>query len=368
MGDPPTTCSQKFWRLADRFTGWLVNILTDAVPHPLASLHGMASGLMFAQAAVTAIMTALFGNRFGQAIEFKRTHLFTMPVSPLVPCFMGVAGVGHFLAMRSGLFKRITQHKGWARWAEKSISVGLMYGMVALLCDKEAAVPLLWLILLNACSMGIRLVMERDVEHKLFGHGRYSKNHPERISSKNPLGNLVGLIEQRLAPVNPPGDDGEEEDEDPNAKLIEVVPDSNPVPRAAVPSDWEVITSSIIMDAIALAMFLPYYIDDAKNEKWFVHASVATLIVTVFGYTGLLILYRRAALKLQAEGQDQLTKEDPPDDDEKEKWDKQKPVALVRTRLDALYETLERRLIIWSILTTSGLGWLVMIGVIQDRQ
>lgn len=365
----PSRC-QGCWRCIAKVTDKCLVCLKDNVPHPLANVHGAAGALLLGQAIVTAVMTAIFGNRFGQGIEFKRTHLFTMPVSPLVPCFMGVAAAGHIwsalghrIAARFSLFNRIIEHKGWARWFEKAISVSLMYVMVALLCDQEAAVPLLWLILITWCSMGIRFVMERDVEHKLFGHGRYSKSHPDPISRKNVVANIakfVDAFQQRVV---------SEEEDDPNANLLEVVPDSSgngqPPPRAAISSDWEVIASSLIMDAIALGMFLPYYIDGAKSERWFVHASVATLIVTVFGYTGLLVLYRRAALNLKKEGK--LTADDLPDDkDEIRRWEDQDP-SLKRTRLDSQYETLEKSLIAWSLLTTSGLGWLMMIGVLQDR-
>lgn len=370
----PSRC-QGCWRWIANVTDKCLVCLKDNVPHPLAKVHGAAGALLLVQAIVTAIMTLVFGNRFGQAIEFKRTHLFTQPVSPLVPCFMGVAAAGHIwpalghrIAVRFSLFRRITEHKGWLRWFEKAISVSLMYAMVALLCDQEAAVPLLWLILITWCSMGIRFVMERDVEHKLFGHGRYSKSHPDPISKKNVLSNFVDAIEQRVGPVRA----REGDEEDPNANLLEVVPDSSggpakEQPSSAISSDWEVITSSLIMDAIALGMFLPYYIDNIKHERWFVHASVGTLIVTVFGYTGLLLLYRRAALNLQAEGQDKLTKEDEPvDTEDRRAWEDQDP-SLKRTKLHALYETLEKSLIAWSVLTTSGLGWLVMIGVLQTR-
>lgn len=127
---------QKFWEKLDDCTGWLLACLTDPVPHPLAKVHWMSCFLMIGQAAVTAIITALFSTRFAQAIDFKRKHLFTEPVSPLVPCFMGVAGFGHFLAARSNLFVRITEHRSWSRWAEKALSTGLMYAMVALLCDQ----------------------------------------------------------------------------------------------------------------------------------------------------------------------------------------------------------------------------------------
>ncbi len=207
--------------------------------------------------------------------------------------------------------------------------------MVAILCDKEAAIPLLWLVLLNACSMGTRLVMERDVERKMNGSGRYSKSHPVPISSKNVLGNLVGFIEQQVQAAKPPVDEEEEGDEaDPNQELLEVVPDSSGAPsRSAISSDWEVITSSLIMDLIALGMFLPYYIDDAKDEKWFVHASVGTIIATVFGYTGLLILYRRAALILKKKGT--WMDEDKLDDtDDQRAWGDQ-DTSLKRTKLHA---------------------------------
>ncbi len=124
---------QGCWRWIAKVTSKCLWWLKDNVPHPLAKAHGAAGALLLIQAIVTAIMTALFSNRFGQAIEFKRTHLFTLPASPLVPCFMGVAAFGHIwsalghkIAARFSLFNRITQHKGWLRWAEKSVSVGLM--------------------------------------------------------------------------------------------------------------------------------------------------------------------------------------------------------------------------------------------------
>lgn len=363
---------QWFWEKADACTGWLVAFLSDPVPHPLAKVHWMACFAMFVQAGVAAIVTALFTNRFGQAIDFKRKHLFTMPVSPLVPCFMAVTGMGHFVAARSGLFARITQHKGWSRWLEKAISVGLMYGMVALLCDKEAAVPLLWLILLNGCSMGIRFVMERDIEHSLFGSGRHSKPVPRPISGKNVLARFAESIEEsvaeRVALVAPAANPSEDSDGEPDVPPQPIVPeaflkDSPPIPKPRLSADWEVISSSLVMDLIALGMFLPYYIDDVQNERWFVHASVATLIVTVFGYTGLLLLYRRAALKLKEEGKlDEVVM--PEEDDDRHKREDQKP-KLERTRLHAQYEQLETWLIGWSVLTTSGLGWIIIIAVVQ---
>lgn len=353
---------QWFWEKADACTGWLVAFLSDPVPHPLAKVHWVACFAMFVQAGVAAIVTALFSNRFGQAIDFKRKHLFTMPVSPLVPCFMAVAGMGHFVAARSGLFARITQHKGWSRWLEKAISVGLMYGMVALLCDKEAAVPLLWLILLNGCSMGIRFVMERDIEHSLFGSGRHSNPVPRPISGKNVLARFAESIEESVALVAPaakPSDDDDDEAPD----VPEAVLKDAPPPKPSLSADWEVISSSLVMDLIALGMFLPYYIDNVQNERWFVHASVATLIVTVFGYTGLLLLYRRAALKLKEEGElnDVVM---PEDKDDRRKWEDQVP-DLKRSKLDAQYEQLETWLIGWSVLTTSGLGWIILIAVVQ---
>ena len=95
------------------------------------------------------------------------------------------------------------------------------------------------------------------------------------------------------------------------------------------------------------------------------HASVGTIIATVFGYTGLLILYRRAALILKKKGT--WMDEDKLDDtDDQRAWGDQDP-SLKRTKLHAQYEQLETWLIGWSFVTTSALGWLMMIGVLQDR-
>jgi hypothetical protein len=352
---------QWFWEKADDLAGWVLAFLTDPIPHPLAKTHWMACGLMMTQAVVTAILAALKGTRFGQEIDFKTKHLVTMPVTPLVSCFMFVAGFGHFLAGRSNLFVRITQHRSWVRWAEKFVSVGLMYSAVALLCDKEAAVPLLWLVLLNGFSMGIRFVMERDVHHKLYGSGRHALLHPPAIRSKNIVGRFTDAIDEGVALVASIKESEEDDDELEIAEPIPVQPEGG-----TLPSDWEVITGSLLMDAIALAMFLPYYIDDVKDEKWFVHASVVVMIVTIVGYTGLVLLYRRAALKLKAGAQ--FLQEAVFADSEKEdagKWRDQEP-ALTRTKLDEVYEQLETWLIGWSVLTTSGLGWLIIIGAYQS--
>ena len=368
MDGKEKTRSQKFWAKLDDCTGWLVACLSDPIPHPLAKVHWVACGAMFVQAAITAILTALYTTRFAQSIEFKRKHLFTMPASPLVPCFMGVAGFGHFLAARSNLFVRITEHQSWVRWTEKFVSVGLMYSMVALLCDQEAAVPLLWLILINGFSMFIRFEMERDVQHDLYGSGRHAHPRPSAISSKNIIGRFTESLEENVALVSraaKPSDDDEDdalEVAEPVAVEAETV-----IPAATATADWEVITSSLLMDGIALAMFLPYYIDDVKNEDWFVHASVAVMVVTIIGYTGLLLLYRRAALKLKAN--DEFLKEAGFEESETEdarRWSDQQPPIPPRTKLDAQYEQLEAWLIGWSVLTTSGLGWLVMIGVFQS--
>ncbi len=366
MDGKEKTYSQKFWAKLDDCTGWLVACLSDPIPHPLAKVHWVACGAMFVQAAITAILTALYTTRFGQSIEFKRKHLFTMPVSPLVPCFMGVAGFGHFLAARSNLFVRITQHQSWVRWAEKFVSVGLMYSMVALLCDQEAAVPLLWLILINGFSMFIRFEMERDVHHDLYGSGRHAHPRPSAISSKNIVGRFTETWEESVALVSRVAKPSED-DEDDALEVAEpvAVEAETVVPSATATADWEVITSSLLMDGIALAMFLPYYIDDVKNEDWFVHASVAVMVVTIIGYTGLLLLYRRAALKLKAN--DEFLATDIPDEPEDaRRWTDQQPPISSRTKLDAEYEKLEISLIGWSVLTTSGLGWLVMIGVFQS--
>lgn len=368
MDGKEKTRSQKFWAKLDDCTGWLVACLSDPIPHPLAKVHWVACGAMFAQAVITAILTALYTTRFAQAIEFKRKHLFTMPASPLVPCFMFVAGFGHFLAARSNLFVRITEHQSWVRWAEKFVSVGLMYSMVALLCDQEAAVPLLWLILINGFSMFIRFEMERDVHRDLYGSGRHAHPRPSAISSKNIIGRFTESLEESVALVSraaKPSDD-DEDDALEVAKPVAVEAETV-VPAATATADWEVITSSLLMDGIALAMFLPYYIDDVKNEDWFVHASVAVMVVTIIGYTGLLLLYRRAALKLKAN--DEFLKEAGFDESETEdarRWSDQQPPIPSRTKLDAQYEQLEAWLIGWSVLTTSGLGWIIIIAVVQD--
>lgn len=242
----------------------------------------------------------------------------------------------------------------------------------------EAAVPLLWLIVFNGCSMGVRFVIERDVQHKLYGKGRHSKPHPRPIRSRDIVGRFAHAFEESVALVAKPKlSEAEDDDSDGEKEASPPPPPAAAVPveeaqvsdlpsrsSYTLPSDWEVITSSIIIDLIALGMFLPYYIDNIKHERWFVHASVAVLIVTIFGYTGLLVLYRRAALKLKTN--DDFLKEDiPDDDDDAEKWAKQQP-KLVRTKLDAEYEKLETLLIGWSVLTTSALGWLVIIGVVQS--
>ena len=134
----------------------------------LLTLHGIAAGLHFAQSgALTYLVTKDSKDaplwpitRLGwkKVVDTKEFYLGT-----LVPIFPFLSGVNHLAAVVSpSWYKGVLDSKvNWLRWAEYSLSAGVMTFIISILSGVTEVRTLVSLMILNAAMQMMGLLIEK---------------------------------------------------------------------------------------------------------------------------------------------------------------------------------------------------------------